>query len=228
MARILAITHPGGGTSGVFAQSAREHGHAIEEWSPALAPDPPRPRSDYAALVVLGGDQNTCERDRYPYLTAELEFMGEWLAGGRPLLGVCLGAQLLAEAAGGDVVRASEPELGWYEVSLTSAGCEDPLVGFGSPCFDAFQWHSYFARPPAGAAELARSAAGLQAFRLGSAWGVQFHPEVTRAIVEGWIEDSRSGGDAEPGAAFGDLSGRLEPWMAYGRELFARFAALAG
>ena len=101
------------------------------------------------------------------------------------------------------------------------------MLGFGCPTFSALQWHSYEALPPQGAALLARSAGSLQAFRIGEAWGVQFHPEVTAEIVEGWIEESREAGDAKPGEVFADLSPRLEPWMAYGRELFARFAALA-
>ncbi len=227
MAVILAIAHPGGGTSGVFESSARACGHTIEEWSPALDPEPPQPLPGYAALVVLGGDQNVCEQDRHPYLTSELEIVGDWLAGGRPLLGVCLGAQLLAQAAGGDVFQAAEPELGWYDVELTSAGRNDPVLGFGASRFSALQWHGYVARPPAGATELARSANCLQAFRVDNAWGVQYHPEVTQEIVASWIQDSRASGDAEPAAAFGDLSARLAPWTAYGRELFARFAALA-
>ena len=103
------------------------------------------------------------------------------------------------------------------------------MLGFGPQPLRAFQWHSYVARPPQGAALLARSEACLQAFRVGAAWGVQYHPEVTREIVDGWIEETRATASDEDGrdpeAAFGDLSATLEPWMAYGRELFARWAA---
>lgn len=230
MTRVLVITHPGGGTSGVFAQAARAGGPALEEWSPAGGGAPPRGLHEYAALVVLGGDQNVCERDRHPYLEEELDVIAHWLDGGRPLLGVCLGAQLLAHAAGGEVVRADTPELGWYDVTLTDEGDGDPVLGFGPQPLRAFQWHGYVARPPRGAALLAHSAACLQAFRVGSAWGVQYHPEVTREIVDGWIEETRASGDDErdPRAAFGDLSAELAPWMAYGRELFARWAGQVG
>ena len=227
MARVLAVLHPGGGFPGVFAQAAVQAGHEIDEWTPATAPDPPRAPAEYDALLVLGGEQNVCEQDRYPYLKDEIDFIREWLTSERPLLGVCLGAQLLAEATGGSVVRSQPRELGWYDVELSDAGRADPVVGFGSLRFSAFEWHSYEARPPHGAGELARSATALQAFRLGSAWGVQYHPEVTEAIVEGWIAESRDDGDHEPAAVFADVSRRLEPWTAYGREPFSRFAAQA-
>ncbi len=232
MARILVLTHPAGGTSGVFDEAARSDGHVLEEWSPATSAEPPRGLAAYDALIVLGGDQNVCERDRFPYLDRELSLIAAWLDGGRPLLGVCLGAQLLAQAAGGEVVRAPSPEVGWYDVSLTESGRADPVIGFGPPRFSAFQWHDYVAQPPSGAALLAHSEGCLQAFRIGCAWGVQYHPEVTRAIVAGWIDDTRgkAGGDSpdrDAALAFGDLSTRLAPWMAYGRELMHRFAAQA-
>jgi GMP synthase (glutamine-hydrolysing) len=228
MTRVLVVTHPGGGTSGVFAQAAAAGGQRLEEWSPAGGGSPAHALEDYDALVVLGGDQNVCERDRLPYLEEELDLIARWLDGGRPLLGVCLGAQLLAHAAGGAVVRAEEPELGWYDVTLTAAGHEDPVLGFGPQPLRAFQWHSYVARPPDGASLLARSDGCLQAFRSGAAWGVQYHPEVTREIVDEWIDETRADGDGpDPAAAFGDLSATLAPWTAYGRELFARWAAQA-
>ena len=73
MTRVLAVCHPGGGTSGVFHDGARDAGAAIDEWTPADAGDPPRPLDDYGALVVLGGDQNVHERDRFPYLIDETQ-----------------------------------------------------------------------------------------------------------------------------------------------------------
>ena len=89
-----------------------------------------------------------------------------WPTAGVPLLGVCLGAQLLAEATGGEARRAAEPEIGWREVTLEPAAADDPLLGALPERFDSFQWHSYEALPPAGATLLARSAVCAQAYRL--------------------------------------------------------------
>lgn len=228
MSTILCICHPAGGTAGVFHAGAADAGCTIEEWTPAHAPQPPRPLAAYAGLVVLGGDQNVCEQDRFPYLTSELDLLRTWLPGGRPALGVCLGAQLLAEAAGGSVVRAPARELGWLGVDLLGAGAQDPLLGFAPARFTALQWHSFAVVPPPGAQVLASSAVCPQAFRTGEAWGVQFHPEVTAAILDEWIGDLDRGvppqaRDAELLQA--GLDAHLEHWNAFGRELFRRFAA---
>ena len=122
------------------------------------------------------------------------------------MLGVCLGAELLAEAGGGEVRRAPAPEIGWHTVELTDDAATDPVLGGLPLSFEAFQWHSYeFALPP-GATELARSDVCSQAFRLGdSSWGIQFHAEVALADAERWITDYRNDPDAiaiglDPGA----------------------------
>lgn len=231
MKRVLAVCHPAGGTSGVFHDAAAAAGFVIDEWLPAENPHPPRSLGDYAALVVLGGDQNVAEQDRFPYLSAELALLREWLPGGRPVLGVCLGAQLLAEARGGAVVRARERELGWLDVELLPAAADDPVLGGAPPRFTALQWHSYAVEPPAGAVALAGSPVCLQAFRLGAAWGVQFHPEVDRAILDAWLGDLDRG--VPPQARDAELleSGaaeHLETWNGFGRTLFARFLAQVG
>ena len=227
MTRVLSICHPGGGTSGVFHAGAADAGCAIEEWTPAQRPDPPRALGEYEGLLVLGGDQNLCEQDRFPYLTAELALLRTWLASGRPMLGVCLGAQLLAEACGGRVVRASRRELGWLDVELLAAAAQDPLLAFAPQHVTTLQWHSYAVEPPPGATLLASSPVCPQAFRAGVAWGVQFHPEVDAGILADWLADLDRGvppqaRDAEVLQA--GIAEHLETWNAFGRELFRRFA----
>ncbi len=232
MASMLVITHPGGGTSGVLEQAAGSAGVTLEEWSPAAGGRPSAALEAFDGLVVLGGGQNVVERDRRPYLNDEIDAIAAWHATGRPLLGVCLGAQLLAAATGGGVARLPVPEVGWFDVERLAAGADDPLLGFGSPPIRSYQWHSWAAEPPADAVVLARSPACLQAFRLGNSWGVQFHPEVTGAIVAEWIDDWRSDGDVveqgfDPDAAHAQAERELPAWNAYGRELFGRFLALS-
>jgi GMP synthase (glutamine-hydrolysing) len=175
---------------------------------------------------------NVHEADRLPWLTGEIELLREALARGTPLLGICLGAQLVARAAGAEVRRAARPEIGWFAVERTPAGEDDPLLGPLPARFDAYQWHSYAFDLPAGAVELARNRVCPQAFRLGAAWAVQFHPEVTTAIVDDWIDDYESDPDAvalglDPPAARAEAARRLPHWNRLGAALFDGFLTAA-
>jgi GMP synthase-like glutamine amidotransferase len=144
-----------------------------------------------------------------------------------PVLGVCLGAQLLAQAAGAEVGPAPEPEVGWLPVELTAEAPDDPLFASLPERFDAFQWHHYAFEVPAGATELARSAVCSQAFRLdGSAWGVQFHPEVTRDQVRSWLEE-KDDVDVDWDAFGAETESRIEQWNELGRDLCDAFLANA-
>jgi GMP synthase (glutamine-hydrolysing) len=140
------------------------------------------------------------------------------------VLGVCLGVQLLARAAGARVERMPDgPEIGWHRVELTDAGVEDPVLGSLPPVFDALQWHHYTYGLPAGAVELARSAACTQAFRLGDAcWGVQFHPEVTAPQLEDWIVDT-SDPPPDPHGLRVETLERMAIWNQLGRSLCSAF-----
>jgi GMP synthase (glutamine-hydrolysing) len=98
---------------------------------------------------------------------------------------------MLARAAGGTVKPASEPEIGWLDVSLTPAGTNDSVLGELQPTARVFQWHHYTFETPPGGTELARSEACTQAFRLADqpAWGIQFHAEVTLPMLTAWTEE---------------------------------------
>ena len=175
---------------------------------------------------------NAGEEDRHPWLTREKALLGELAAGAVPLLGVCLGAQLLAEAAGGQVRRAAEPEIGWREVTLEPAASSDPLLSALPNRLKTFQWHSYEAVPPPGATVLARSAVCSQAFRLQDrpAWGVQFHAEVTLEGAEAWIEGYRSDPDAagiDPVAFAEETREAIAEWNEVGHALCVRFLEVA-
>ena len=137
-------------------------------------------------------------------------------------MGVCLGAQLIARAAGARVFRATEPEVGWLPVEVTGAGRSDPVASALPPSFEAFQWHHYTHDLPDGAVELARSPVCLQAFRLERAWGVQFHPEVRAAQVESWLAEDPDD-VADPPALREATRERIEGWNDLGRGLCTAF-----
>jgi GMP synthase (glutamine-hydrolysing) len=231
--RILSVLHPGGGHSGVLGQRARRAGHALVEWTPGDGERRPGPLPAFDALAVFGGGMNLSDGDRLPWLRGEIELLRDAIARAMPVIGVCLGGQLLAAAGGADVHRASEPEIGWHEVELTGAAAGDPVLGGLPSRFTACQWHSYAFELPAGAVELARSPVCPQAFRLGdNAWGVQFHPEVTEGILRSWIDDYESDPDAvrlgfDPAAATAEALAWLPAWNAVGAQLFDGFLAAA-
>jgi GMP synthase (glutamine-hydrolysing) len=140
--------------------------------------------------MVFGGAAHPDQDDRFAWLGHEEEFLREVLAERVPVFGVCLGAQMLARAAGAKVGPAREPEIGWYEVELTEAGRADPVLGVLPSPATVFQWHSYTFELPAGATELARSEVCTQAFLVDQrAWGIQFHAEVTLPMLSSWIEE---------------------------------------
>jgi GMP synthase (glutamine-hydrolysing) len=221
--QVLAVVHGDEVRSGVFADPIAAGGHELEEWSIALRPSPSRPVEDYDAAIVFGGSMHADEEATHPWLREEKELLRRFLDARTPVLGVCLGAQLVAHAAGAWVGRASEPEIGWHEVELTAAAAADPLFARLPRRFEALQWHYYAFEVPTGAVELARSPVSSQAFRLGDlAWGVQFHPEVTLAMVEQWLEEPEEV-DFDREALRRETHERIEEWNALGRELCAGF-----
>ncbi len=208
--RVLWVEHPDGRGPGVFGAGAE-----MVHWR-AFA-DPP-PEVDADAIVLFGAETNVVDAPGLPWLRAEQAWLRERLDAGTPVLGVCFGAQLLADALGAAVTPADPPEIGFAPVTLTAAGRADPVLGALPERFLACQWHSWqFALPP-GAAALAESDACLQAFRAGSSWGVQFHPEVDAPTLDGWVR-----GAPREGAAVAGRHAHLERWNALGRRLFAAF-----
>jgi GMP synthase (glutamine-hydrolysing) len=223
----LAVIHGESVRSGVFGDVVRERGHGLEEWSLAWDKPLPRPLDAYGAVLVFGGAMHADQDDHHSWLREEDMFLQRLLDLHMPVLGICLGAQLLAKAAHAPVYPVDEAEVGWFEVELTAAGTEDPVLGRLPQTFDAFQWHYYAHDVPAGAVELARNRVCTQAFRLGdSAWGVQFHPEVTLHQVQSWIHEEK-GLPVDPGLLLAETTERIEAWNTLGRELCAGFVEAA-
>jgi GMP synthase (glutamine-hydrolysing) len=237
----------------VFAEAAAARGDQLERWRLADGAPPPDDPLSYDAVISLGGAAHPDQEGAHPWLTFEKALLGELLAHGTPVLGVCLGAQLLAEAASAraranptDVSpddpekrqayrarRADRPEVGWYPVAVTADGAEDPLLGPLAPQFEAFEWHSYECPLPSGAVELARSERCLQAFRAGrTAWGIQFHAEVTLTDLHAWIDHERDPEEFErlafdPAELRKRTRREIAGWNRLGRDLCARFLEAA-
>ena len=202
----------------------------LEEWLLSeRGTAPPREIADYDAVLTFGGAMHADQEDRHPWLRFEKDFLAAMLEDGMPLLAVCLGSQVLADAAGGTVRRASEPEIGWHDVEITEQGAADPVIGPLAPRFDGFQWHSYEALPPEDAVILATSPVCSQAYRIGErAWGIQFHAEVAAAAASRWIEDYRSDEDAvrigiDPARLREETERKIGDWNRLGRDLCGRF-----
>lgn len=227
--RVLSIAHQRDAGSGVFGERLRADGAELDDWLVSDGGDPPADPYSYDAVMVFGGAMHIDQEDRHTWLNSEKRLLAGLLERGTPLLGACLGAQLLCAAAGGQVRRMPAPEIGWFEVEVLPEGADDPVIGPLAPRFEAFEWHSYECVPPPQAPVLAGSAACPQAFKLGRrAWALQFHAEVSEADARAWIDDWRSDEDAvriglDADALRARTGAALEGWNAVGSELVARW-----
>lgn len=227
--RVLAIVHQRDAGPGVFAEAIEETGSEVDEWTLAERAEPPGDPLGYEAVLVLGGAMNVDEGERHGWIAEEKALLRELLEREVLLLGLCLGGQLVAEAAGGEARRASAPEIGWHQVEVMPEGAGDPLLGPLAPSFEAFQWHSFEFSLPPGAVPLARSPVCLQGARIGErAWALQFHPEVSRADALHWVEDYESDPDAvrigvDPAVLGPETEAKINAFNELGRELCGRW-----
>jgi GMP synthase-like glutamine amidotransferase len=224
---VLALVHGEDARAELFAPLVAESGHRLDEWSFGWGTPPPRPLDGYDAVFVFGGFMHPDQDDVYPWFHDELDWLRTLLEGPVPTLGICLGSELLARAAGAWVGQLAVPEIGWDEVELTDAGTADAVFSTLPRRFDGLLWHHYAHDLPEGAVALAHSAASLQAFRLGEAcWGVQFHPEVTEPQLERWIADE-SDPPPDPARLLTETRERIGGWNELGRRLCRSFLAAA-
>jgi GMP synthase-like glutamine amidotransferase len=235
--RLLMIVHQDDSGPGVFLDAITATGTEPECWRPAQAQGPPPDPVAYDAILSFGGEAHPVQDAQFPWLATERALLARALELRVPLLGVCLGSQLIAQAAGAPARLTAKPEVGWYDVMLTREAAQDPLfapltASLPSGRFEALQWHSYEVELPQGATALARSELCLQSYRIGDhAWGVQFHAEVTGDAYQHWLALDGTGADAvQAGLDVAAVAARtrelIGPWNQLGRGLCERFLEL--
>jgi GMP synthase (glutamine-hydrolysing) len=194
---VLSIVNQTDAGPGLFGDAAAARGVELTEWVPSAAP---LPAGRWDGVLVLGGAMQLDQTDRHPWLHDVHATIESALADGVPTLGVCLGGQMVALAAGGTVGAAREPERGWKEIVLLPEARTDRLLGvLEGDRVMTFQGHSYAFTTPPGGVTLAHSDVCEQAFRVGdAAWGIQFHPEATVPTLELWIAEMQLAEDTRP------------------------------
>jgi GMP synthase (glutamine-hydrolysing) len=185
----MVFQHVAAEPLGTLDARIRARGHRIRFHNFQRDPDAQPSIDRYRGLIVLGGPMNVDDQHRHPHLTTELKTIESALRQDKPVLGICLGAQLLAHVLGAPVRRHERHEIGWYDLHTTAAGLEDPVLGVLGQRAPVFQWHGYTYDLPSGAVQLARTdTCEQQAFRWGnSAYGFQFHLEADAAMIERWL-----------------------------------------
>ncbi|MCY4549750.1 MAG: type 1 glutamine amidotransferase [Defluviicoccus sp.] len=224
--RVLVLQHIACEHPGIFRDFMAEDG--IEWRAVELDEGEPIPDLDgFDALFSMGGPMDVWQQDEHPWIASELDAIRRWVGGSRgPFLGFCLGHQLLAEALGGEVGPAAQPEIGVMSVRLTDAGRASPFLRGVPDEFPCLQWHSAeVVRAPAGAEILISSpACAVNALSWAEhAFSVQFHVELTPSTVSEW------GGIPEYDRALEDALGagaltRLDAEAAANMPIFASLA----
>jgi GMP synthase (glutamine-hydrolysing) len=234
MKPVLVLRHVPYEALGLLADVLREQHLAYSYLDMFEAPPRHIDVTRLSGMVVLGGPMNADETDKYPFLAHEIEWIQQAVGSGLPVLGVCLGSQLLAKALGARVYPAARKEIGWLMIDMTEAAGDDPLFAACKPTETVFQWHGDTFDLPEGATWLARSdVVPHQAFRFGRcAWGLQFHVELTPVEFDMWLREPDMCGEMDrlEGIDGDEIERRAEKELPrlldLGRRLLTPFAAL--
>jgi GMP synthase (glutamine-hydrolysing) len=220
--RVLVVMHVESEGPGVFGELLQAAGAEVRIARLHLGDVLPDPRELDAALS-MGGPMNVYEEERHPFLRDETRFLQAAFARDLPVLGICLGAQMIAKAADAAVTKNHVEEVGWSTVTLTSAGLTDPLFRGLPATLPVFQWHGDTFGIPAGGALLATGdECHNQAVRFGRSYGLQFHLEAERPLLAEWFAGK------ETAVEILRRCDELAPEVArHVRTLFANFLAIA-
>ncbi len=189
--KVLVIKHVESEGPGTLKEGFEQAGAQVEVLS--LYEGKALPAVDgYRAVVSMGGPMNVYEDHAYPFLREEAEFLREAIEAGVPVLGICLGAQMIARACGAKVTKAPVEEIGWYPVHITTEGRADELFWDFPSQLQVFQWHGDTFEVPEGGSLLFKAPlCRNQAFRYKNAYGLQFHLEVTEALLRDWFDNDK-------------------------------------
>ena len=226
--RALVLQHVAVEGPGTLASCLEARGWTLETVALYEGARLPADAQGYQTVIVMGGPMGVYDEATYPFLRHEHRFLTRVLAQGVPLLGICLGSQLLAKALGARVYRNPQQEIGWDTVDLTPAGAADPLcAGLTSPV-PVFQWHGDAFDLPVGATLLASSPLCThQAFRYGDrVYGLLFHLELTPNMIQSWIAAFREElvamqGTIDPARIVAELPHRYAAYQQVGSRVFA-------
>lgn len=231
MNEVIVLQHAGCEAPGLIAKAIERKGVGINTVRGFAGQAVPAEMGAAAGLVIMGGPMGVYETDRYPFLRRELALIESALHEEKPVLGVCLGSQLLASALGAEVKRGKQKEIGWHAVRLADEAADDPLLLDLKKEFMAWHWHGDVYDLPAGCVRLAKS--GLtpnQAIRYGSkAYGFLFHMEITPEILGGMIQtfaDELKEEGIDGGELARESATHLARLRAMGQQVFERWAGL--
>ena len=185
---VLILQHTLQETGGIFEEIFLEQGWKLEILPLFSGADLPASLDGCDLILTLGGPMSATQEKAYPFLKKETAFLRQALKMDHPVLGICLGAQLMAKALGSRVFPGPHKEIGWYWLDQTPLGRSDPLFSRLDPSFLVFEWHGEtFELPPDAACLAGNSAYPCQAFRYGArAYGIQFHLELTLPMLRTW------------------------------------------
>lgn len=228
---VWVLQHAPRETLGIIAGALESAGGAARTVRVFAGEPVPAQMTEAAGLIVLGGPMGVYESALFPFLKQELRLIEQALKARKPILGICLGSQLLAVALGAQVTKGRQKEIGWRTVTLTEQAREDPLWKGVEPAFMGFHWHGDLFEVPRGAGLLASSVlTARQAYRYGeNAYGLLFHIEVTEEIIRGMVQafaDELKESGADEAEILGGIQTHLPRLQRVGRSVFRRWVGL--
>lgn len=233
MKSVLAIQHTPAETIGSIAAPLAAANVAVHTCEVFCQQSVPTEIGNYSGLILMGGPMSVYEQDRYPFIASELALIQSAMTAGKPVLGICLGSQLIAAALGARVYPGRKKEIGWLKVRLHEGGMRDPLF-VGVPfAFTAFHWHGDVFEVPKDATPLLGSdITACQGFRFGTrTWALLCHLEVTAESIQAMIRsfpDELKAAGVNAANVLAQTSTYLPELMTISKNVFSRWTALLG